>query len=89
MYSKGGWNDEEDEEDVEIMAVLREALGPTIRLRLDANESWLVGTAAKIFHGLEPYDLEFVEQPVHLDDLDAMCRPPNGLQCSHRRTGSI
>ncbi|MGE0119282.1 MAG: mandelate racemase/muconate lactonizing enzyme family protein [Dongiaceae bacterium] len=71
IYTKGGWDDEAD---VEIIAKLREALGPQIRLRLDANESWSVGTAVRMLRRLEPYDLEFVEQPVRLDDLDAMCR---------------
>ena len=71
VYSKGGWDNEAD---IEIMAEMREALGPSIQLRLDANESWTMGTAARMLRRLEQYDLEFVEQPVRLDDLDALCR---------------
>lgn len=71
VYVKGGIDEEED---IELIARLRDAMGPRVRLRLDANEAWMPGTAVRMLRRLEPYDLEFVEQPVRMDDLDALAR---------------
>lgn len=71
FFLKGGWDDERD---VELVATLRERLGPRAKLRLDANEAWTVGTATRMLERLRPYDLEFVEQPVRMDDVDALVR---------------
>lgn len=46
------------------VAAAREALGPEVRLRLDANGAWTVAEALAILAVLERYDLEWVEQPV-------------------------
>ena len=51
---------------------LREALGPAISLRVDANQGWDRPTALKAIRALEPFDLDFVEQPVPRWDLDGM-----------------
>lgn len=50
--------------DVDRVAVLREAVGPRMRLRIDANEAWSPGAAVRIIRQMQPYDLELVEQPV-------------------------
>jgi L-alanine-DL-glutamate epimerase-like enolase superfamily enzyme len=71
IYIKVGDNEAAD---IELVAGLREAVGPHVRLRVDANEAWTVGTAVRMLRRLEPYDLEFVEQPVRMDDLDALMR---------------
>ncbi len=71
LFFKGGWDEERD---VELVAALRERLGPTPRLRLDPNEAWTIGTAVRMMKRLEPYDLEFVEQPVRIDDVEALVR---------------
>jgi len=49
--------------DVEIVRAVREAAGDA-RLRLDANESWDMLTARRMFERLKPFDIEFIEQPV-------------------------
>lgn len=46
------------------VAAAREALGPEVRLRLDANGAWTVAEALAMLAVLERYDLEWVEQPV-------------------------
>ena len=46
------------------VAAAREALGPEMRLRLDANGAWTVAEAIAMLSALEAYDLEWVEQPV-------------------------
>ena len=49
---------------------VRDALGPGGKLRVDANGSWGVDTAARRIHALQRFDLEYVEQPVSsLDDM--------------------
>jgi L-alanine-DL-glutamate epimerase-like enolase superfamily enzyme len=50
--------------DVDRVAALREASGPRMRLRVDANEAWSPGAAVRIIRQMQPYDLELVEQPV-------------------------
>lgn len=71
FFFKGGWDEERD---VELVATLRERVGPRPRLRLDPNEAWTVGTAVRMMKRLEPFDLEFVEQPVRMDDIEALVR---------------
>jgi L-alanine-DL-glutamate epimerase-like enolase superfamily enzyme len=58
--------------DLEAARVLREAIGPEARLRLDANEAWTPGTAIRILRELEPYDLEYIEQPIAMRDVDQL-----------------
>src|SRR4029453_2928450 len=51
-------------EDVARVRRLREALGPEIALRVDANQGWDRPTALRAIRALEPYGLDFVQQPV-------------------------
>jgi len=60
------------EKDEARVAAVREAAGPDARLTVDANQGWLdAKTATRAIKLLEPYDIEFVEQPVRMDDLEA------------------
>jgi o-succinylbenzoate synthase len=52
------------EEECERVSALRAAIGPRMKLRLDANGAWSVEQAIHTIRALEAYDLEFVEQPV-------------------------
>ncbi len=45
---------------------------PTVRLRVDANQGWDRPTALRAIRAMEPYDLDFVEQPVPRWDLDGL-----------------
>ncbi len=58
--------------DVERVRRLREAVGPDVSLRVDANQGWDRPTALAAIRALEPYGLDFVEQPVPRWDLDGM-----------------
>jgi muconate/chloromuconate cycloisomerase len=51
---------------------LREALGPEVRLRVDANQGWDRPTALRAIRAMEPYDLDFVEQPLPRWDVGGM-----------------
>jgi o-succinylbenzoate synthase len=53
-----------------LVAAVRDAVGPSTRLRVDPNGAWDVDTAVAMITRLARYDLEYVEQPVaSLDDL--------------------
>jgi O-succinylbenzoate synthase len=57
-------------DDADRVAAVRDAVGPNVALRLDANGAWDVETAVRNVARLAPYGLELVEQPVaSLDDL--------------------
>jgi len=59
-------------EEIERVAALREAIGPDVRLRLDANESWSFEQAVTILEGCAPFAIEYVEQPLPAYDLTGM-----------------
>ncbi len=58
--------------DVERVRRIREAVGPEVALRVDANQGWDRPTALRAIRALEPYRLDFVEQPVPRWDLEGM-----------------
>jgi len=60
-------------DDVARVAAARLALGPSGRVRVDANGGWSVDDAARALAALAPYDLEYAEQPcATLADLGAL-----------------
>ncbi len=56
------------------MAAVRRALGPEVRLRIDANGAWRAEEAVSIIQALEEYGLEMVEQPVPAAEVEGMAR---------------
>jgi L-alanine-DL-glutamate epimerase-like enolase superfamily enzyme len=50
--------------DVTQVATLRQALGPEVAIRVDANGAWSVEDAAKRLAALAAHDIELAEQPV-------------------------
>lgn len=62
------------EEECRRVAAVRQALGPDIKLRIDANGAWSVEQAIATIEALEEFRLEFVEQPVAAGDLEGMRR---------------
>jgi L-alanine-DL-glutamate epimerase-like enolase superfamily enzyme len=61
-------------QDVDCVRAVREAAGAEPLLRADANEAWDVPTAIDQIRRLEPFDLDWVEQPVSSDDLEALAQ---------------
>lgn len=59
-------------EAIERVAAVREAIGPAVHLRLDANEAWSIEQAREILNGCAGYDIQYVEQPLRADDLAGM-----------------
>ncbi len=66
--------------DVERVQAVRTAVGPHVRLRIDANAGYTVPTAIRALDRLAPLDLEYVEQPVAPWDIA-------GLAAVRRETG--
>ena len=64
------------DEDLDLACVkaMREAIGPKPKIRIDANQSWSAGEAIRIIKKLGEYDLEFVDQPVLMYNIDALSR---------------
>jgi L-alanine-DL-glutamate epimerase-like enolase superfamily enzyme len=60
--------------DIDRVRAIREAAGPDIKIRLDANQGWTPREAVRVIHGVEDAGLnvEFVEQPVAKWDLDGL-----------------
>ncbi len=52
------------------VGAIRAAVGPAVRIRLDANESWDLSTAVERLNALAAFDIEYVEQPLPARDLD-------------------
>jgi o-succinylbenzoate synthase len=62
------------DEERQLVAAVRDAVGPDVALRLDANGAWDAERAIRAIQSLEAHDLEFVEQPVPAEDLDGLRR---------------
>ena len=50
-------------DDVDRVAAVRDVLGPSGRVRVDANAAWTVAQARDALGALAPYGLEYAEQP--------------------------
>jgi L-alanine-DL-glutamate epimerase-like enolase superfamily enzyme len=61
--------------DVETVRAVREAVGPQIRVRVDANMGWRTpNEAIGTIRAMEPSDPEMIEQPLPGHDLDGLAR---------------
>lgn len=49
--------------DLANIRAIRDAIGPDHRLRLDANEAWDPALGLRMLKAIEPYNIEYVEQP--------------------------
>jgi o-succinylbenzoate synthase len=60
------------DKDVERVRAIREVVGESIIIRVDANQGYDVKTAVEVLRRIEPYNIEQVEQPVKWDDLGGL-----------------
>ncbi|MFD4949319.1 L-fuconate dehydratase [Streptomyces sp. NPDC058239] len=56
-------------DDVRRLALAREAVGPDVRIAVDANQRWDVADAVKWMTALAPYDPHWIEEPTSPDDI--------------------
>lgn len=79
------------DDDVARVAAVRQALGPTGRVRIDANGGWTVATAVEAIGALAEFDLEYVEQPARtveeLREVRRLVEIPVAADESIRRAG--
>jgi L-fuconate dehydratase len=57
------------DDDVRRLGLAREAVGPDIRVAIDANQRWGVVDGVPWIKALEPYDIWWVEEPTCPDDV--------------------
>jgi L-fuconate dehydratase len=57
------------EADVRRLRLAREAVGPDIRIAVDANQAWGVRQAIDWMRSLAPYDPYWIEEPTSPDDI--------------------
>jgi L-Ala-D/L-Glu epimerase len=62
------------DKDVETVAAVREAAGPGINIRIDANQAYRADQAIRILRALEKYQLELIEQPLPAWDWEGMAK---------------
>jgi L-alanine-DL-glutamate epimerase-like enolase superfamily enzyme len=65
--------------DLERIAAVREAIGPSIDLMADANQGLTVNHAIRLGRGLEKYNLVWFEEPVQAYDLAGSARVAEAL----------
>ena len=60
--------------DVARLAAVRQAAGPDIKIRIDANQAWTPKQAVRLLNQMQEkgLDIEFVEQPVVAHDFEGM-----------------
>jgi L-alanine-DL-glutamate epimerase-like enolase superfamily enzyme len=58
--------------DIETLRVVRESVGPTARIRADANTGYSIEQALRFLKVAEEYNLEYLEQPLVEDDFEGM-----------------
>jgi muconate cycloisomerase len=56
-------------EDLEMVVGVRDAVGNRLKLRIDPNRAYTPSQAAELAKRLEPYDLEYLEQPIPAEPL--------------------
>lgn len=58
--------------DVEIIAAVREKIGPDAALRVDYNQAYNPNQALEAINAIAPYGIDYAEQPVKGDDFIGM-----------------
>jgi L-alanine-DL-glutamate epimerase-like enolase superfamily enzyme len=64
--------------DVERVRKVREAVGPEVRLLLDANNCWDAATAVQVANRVREFDIFLFEEPVFADDIPGLARFKHG-----------
>jgi len=57
------------DDDIRRLRLARDAVGPGIRIAIDANQRWDVADAIRWVEALAPYDVWWVEEPTSPDDV--------------------
>ncbi len=60
--------------DIEAARKIREAVGPEVVLRIDANQGWTIAETLKVARELQSHGIRGIEQPVPFWDVEGMAR---------------
>ena len=60
-------------EDLEMIRGIRDGAGPSLKLRVDPNRAYTPAKAAELARALEPYHLQYLEQPIPAEPLSDAC----------------
>jgi galactonate dehydratase len=71
-YLDGRISRKGEEEGVEIVAAVREAVGPDVEILIDAHAMYNVPTAIRLANRLAPYSIHWFEEPVPPESLQAL-----------------
>lgn len=63
---------EEEDEAIAIVRAVRQAVGPAVRIALDAHGQFDMPTAIRLARRLEEFDLFFYEEPIPPENIDAL-----------------
>ena len=67
------------EEDVERVRAARAAIGPTVRLAIDANNAWTPSVAIQFMRRVADQNVYWLEEPVATDDLEGSAEVARAL----------
>jgi len=62
------------DEDIEMIAALRDAVGGKVKVMIDANGGWMYHQALYVLQRVSKYDVFLCEQPVPWWDIDGLAR---------------
>jgi muconate cycloisomerase len=72
LYMKVGIDEDMD---VEALKAVRDEIGyNNVLIRVDANQAWSVSSAIRIIKRMERYELEMVEQPTLMHNIDGLAQ---------------
>ncbi len=57
---------------IDIVAAIRAALGPEMRLLIECHGLWQLPAAGRLLRALEPYDIFWVEDPMRPDNIEGL-----------------
>ncbi len=60
--------------DIETARLVRDRIGPDLRMRVDPNEKWNPLHAGRMIRRLAEYGVELVEQPCHCESISALAQ---------------
>ena len=82
------------EEDIEHVKLVRQAIGPKVKLMIDANHAYNLREAIQLAKAVEPYDIFWFEEPVSPEYYDQYAElrtkttiPIAGGECEYLRFG--
>jgi muconate cycloisomerase len=78
--------------DIEALAAVRHAVGPDVRLCADANTGMRLDAARRFVARAAEFDLEFLEQPLGVDNMQGMAelaRMSSIAMCADESIGSL